>query len=133
MMGTRFMLTKESSTHPNIKNAMVEAKETDTMIIQRSIGTQTRVLRNRTAEEALEMESRGASLEELLTVISGRLGQNAMLEGDVDGGTLMCGQGVGLMNEVLTVKEVIDNMVNGAAALLKDLSSRWPLITTSGK
>jgi len=133
MMATRFMLTKESLAHNNIKQAMAGAKETDTMIIQRSIGTQTRVLRNKTAEEALAMEGRGASLEELLTVISGRLGRNAMLEGDVDGGTLACGQGVGLINEVLTVREVIDNIINGAAALLKDLCSRWPLITTPGK
>jgi len=133
MMGTRFMLTKESLAHPNTKKAMAEAKETDTMIIQRSIGTQTRVLRNKPAEKVLEMEGRGASLEELLTVISGRLGRNAMLEGDVDGGVIGCGQGIGLMNEVLTVKEVIDNIINEAAALLKDMCSRWPLSTTLGK
>jgi NAD(P)H-dependent flavin oxidoreductase YrpB (nitropropane dioxygenase family) len=47
-----------------------------------------------------------------------------MLEGNVDGGVLMCGQGIGLMNEMLTVKEVIDNMINGAAALLKGMCSR---------
>ena len=77
------------------------------------------------------MEGRGASLEELLPVISGRLGQNAMLEGDADGGVLMCGQGLGLINEMLTVKEAIDNMINGAAALLKGMCSRWP--TSSDK
>jgi len=124
MMGTRFMLTKESLTHPNTKKAMVEAKETDTVVIQRSIGTQTRVLRNKHAEKILEMEGRGASLEELLPVISGELGQNAMLKGNVDGGVLMCGQGIGLMNEMLTVKEVIDNMINEATALLKGMCSR---------
>jgi len=127
MMGTRFMLTKESLAHPNIKKVMVEAKETDTVVIQRSIGTQTRVLKNKPAEKVLEMETRGASLEELLTVISGRLGRGAMLTGDVDGGVIASGQGVGLMNEVLTVKEVIDNMINGAAAVLKNMCSRWPV------
>jgi len=133
MMGTRFTLTKESPAHLNTKQAMVEAKETDTLIIQRTIGTQTRVLRNKPAEKVLEMEGRDASLEELLTVISGRRGQNAMLTGDVDDGILASGQGVGLMNEVPTVKEVIDDIINGAAALLKDLCSRWPLPITPGK
>jgi len=133
MMGTRFMLTKESLAHPNTKKAMVEATETDTMIIQRSIGTQTRVLKNKPAEKVLEMEGRGASLEELLTVISGRLGRTAILEGDVDGGVMGCGQGIGLMNEVLTVKEVIDNMINEATVLLKDMCSRWPLSATLSK
>ena len=130
MMGTRFMLTKESLAHSNTKKAMVEAKETDTVVIQRSIGTQTRALRNKQAEKVLEMEERRASLEELLPVISGKLGQNAMLGGDTDSGVLMCGQGIGLINETLTVKEVIDNMMNGAAALLKGMCSRWPLPTS---
>ena len=52
------MLTKESLAHPNTKKAMVQATETDTTIIQRSIGTQTRVLRNKPAEKVLEMEDR---------------------------------------------------------------------------
>jgi len=133
MMGTRFLVTKESRAHPNVKKALVEAKETDTVIIQRSIGTQTRVLKNKPAEKVLEMEARRASLEEMLTVISGRLGRNAILTGDVDTGVIGCGQGIGLMNEVLTVKEVIDNMINGAAAVLKNMCARWPLPTTLGK
>jgi nitronate monooxygenase len=133
MMGTRFMLTKESLAHPNIKKALVEANEADTVIIQRSIGTQTRVLRNEAAKKVMEMEARGASLEEMLTVISGRLGREAMLNGEVDGGVLGCGQGVGLMNEALTVKEVIDNMVSEAAAILRGICSRWPLLSASGR
>jgi nitronate monooxygenase len=76
------------------------------------------------------MEGRGASLEELLTVISGRLGRNAMFTGEVDSGILASGQGIGLINEMLTVKEVIDNMINGAAALLKGMCSRWPFPTS---
>ena len=132
MMGTRFVATKESLAHPNVKKALTEAKETDTVIIQRSIGTQTRVLKNKPAEKTLEMEARGASLEDLLTVISGKLGRSAMVNGDVDAGIIGCGQGVGLIYEVLSVKEVIDNMVNGAAALLKNMNSRWAASSTAG-
>ena len=79
------------------------------------------------------MEGRGASLEELLPVISGGLGRNAMFTGDVDSGILASGQGIGLINEVLTVKEVIDNMINEATVLLKNMCSRWPLSATLGK
>jgi len=125
MMGTRFMVTRESLAHHNIKQALVDANETDTVMIQRSIRNQTRVFRNKAAEQVLEMESRGASLEELLTVIAGERGRNALMTGDVDGGTTTCGQGIGLIQSVPTVAQVIDSIVTGAEALLKAMSTRW--------
>lgn len=124
MMGTRFMVTRESPVHQNIKQALIEATEGDTVMIQRSIRNQTRVFRNKAAEQVLEMESRGASLEELMTVISGERGRNALMTGDVDGGTTTCGQGIGLIQSIPTVKEVIDSIVTGVEALLTEISSR---------
>ena len=70
----------------------------------------------------MEMETRGASLEELLTVISGHRGRSAVLDGKIDEGTMTCGQGVGLIKSEPTVKEVIDGMVTGAAELLNRLT-----------
>lgn len=125
MMGTRFVVTRESIAHQDFKQALIEATEADTVIIQRSIKNQTRVFRNKAAEQVVEMEARGASLEELLTVISGERGRNALMTGDVDGGTMTCGQGVGLIQSAPTVKEVIDNIVTGTEALLKEMGSRW--------
>ena len=126
MMGTRFMVTRESLAHPNIKQALIGASETDTVIIQRSIGNQTRVLRNKAAAQVVEMEARGASLEELMTVISGERGRDALMMGDVDGGTLTCGQGVGLIQGVPAVREVIESLVTGAEALIQEIGSRFP-------
>lgn len=123
-MGTRFMLTQESLAHPDIKKAFINATETDTVMIQRSIKNQTRVLKNKPSEKVLEMEARGASLEELITVISGQLGRNALLDGDINGGTLSCGQGVGLIQSAPTVREVIESMVAGAEALIQEIGSR---------
>ena len=123
-MGTRFMVTKESLAHSNIKEALVNAVETDTLMIQRSIKNQTRVLKNEAAAQVLEMEGRGASLEELLTVISGQRGRNALMEGHVDYGTLTCGQGVGLIQSAPTVAEVIESMVKGAESLIREFGSR---------
>lgn len=124
MMGTRFMVTRESVAHKNIKQALIKATEADTVMIQRSIKNQTRVYRNKAAEQVLEMEARGASLEELLTVISGERGRNAIFTGDIDGGTMTCGQGIGLIQSAPTVKEVIDSLVTGAEALLSKMGSR---------
>jgi nitronate monooxygenase len=69
------------------------------------------------------MEERGASLEELLTVISGQIGQKALLEGDLEGAIIACGQCVGLIHEIKSVKQVIEEMIQGAQSILQRLNS----------
>jgi NAD(P)H-dependent flavin oxidoreductase YrpB (nitropropane dioxygenase family) len=123
LMGTRFVATQECPAHPKIKEWLVKARETDTMVIQRSIRNAARTIKNKAAEKALSMEDRGASLEELLTVISGRIGQKALLEGDLEGAIIACGQCVGLIHEIKSVKEVIEEMIQGAQSILMNLNS----------
>lgn len=121
VMGTRFVATKESLAHANYKEWMVNARETDTVMIQRSIRNAARVMKNSAAARVLEMEARGATLEELLTVISGQVGRRALFDGDVEGGTFAVGQCVGLVNEIKTVQEVIEELVTGAEKILARL------------
>jgi len=120
VMGTRFLATKECPAHANFKEWLVEAQETDTMMIERSIRNAVRVMKNETAEKVLELEEKGATLDELIVHISGKLGKEAWMGGDLDGATIACGQNVGLIHEVKTVKEVIDDIVNGA----REISAR---------
>lgn len=121
VMGTRFVATTESLAHKKYKEWIVKAQETDTVIIQRSIRSAVRVMRNSAAEKVLEMEARGASLEELLTVISGQVGRKALLDGDTEGGTFAVGQCIGLINEIKSVKEVIEEIVEEAELVLSRL------------
>jgi len=122
MMGTRFIATRECPAPQSIKEALVEARETDTVIILRSLANQDRVLNGKVAERVLEMERRGASLEELLTVIGGGTSKTAITQGDLSIGTMDCGQGVGLIDDIPTVKEVIDGIIDGAIAIRERLS-----------
>ncbi|MGQ9460741.1 MAG: NAD(P)H-dependent flavin oxidoreductase [Candidatus Bathyarchaeaceae archaeon] len=122
VMGTRFVATHECTAHPKIKEWLVKAKETDTTLIDRSLGLPMRVIKNKPAEKALEMDKRGASLEELLTVISGALGKKAWLEGDIDAGVISLGMAVGRINEILSVKEVIDGIIEEAKDICKRLN-----------
>jgi len=122
VMGTRFVATHECIAHPKIKEWLVKAKETDTTLIDRSIGLPMRVIKNKQAEKALEMDKRGAPLEELLTVISGALGKKAWLEGDIDAGVVSLGMAVGRIREILSVKEVIDGIIKEAKAICKRLN-----------
>ena len=59
--------------------------------------------------EYLALEKRGATLEELETVTLGGL-RRAVLEGDVDTGSVMCGQVAGMLHEIRPVKEILEEL-----------------------
>jgi len=126
MMGTRFVATHECPVHPRIKEWFVQAGETDTVLVQRSIRNTARVIRNRAAEKTLSLEQKGASLDELMALISGERGQRALSEGDLEGALISCGQGVGLIRDIRSVKEVIEEMIQGAQSALGRLNAMRP-------
>jgi len=121
LMGTRFMLTKECQIPDSYKKAMLEAAENSTQLIQRSIENPSRVLRNKLVAEILEMERKGTTLEELLPLIGGERARGAMAAGDIDYGILACGQVVGLLEDVPSIKEVVDSTISGAEEIYSKL------------
>ncbi|MDO8491635.1 MAG: nitronate monooxygenase, partial [Dehalococcoidia bacterium] len=121
VMGTRFMAVKESPVHPKAKEWMLRARETDTVIVERSIRNTHRALRNKAAEKVLEMESKGATLQDLLPYIGGQGAHKVYIDGDLDAGMAYCGEIVGQINDIPTCKEVIDRMVTGALAIRERL------------
>ncbi len=123
IVGTRFMATRECPAHQSFKDWMVRARETDTVLVERSIRTTHRCLRNEMSGKILEMEARGASLEELLPYIGGETKKQLFLGGDLDGGVALCGQSVGLVHDIPSVKELMDNMVAGAIDSQKRLAA----------
>ncbi len=123
LMGTRFMCTQEANVHDNVKTWMHELGEMDTILIQKSIQNASRVVRNEHTEKVLEMENKGASLEELLPMISGQRGVNAYETGDHSEANITVGQSVGLISDTPTVKEVIDRMVEEAKPIMARLQN----------
>lgn len=122
VVGTRFMATQECSLHPKFKEWMTRCTERDTIPIQRSMKNTHRALRNTVALKVVEMESRGATVQELLAVIGGEGGRKVMHNGDLEAGIGLSGQCVGLIDRVSTVKDVIDEMVGGARAFQRRLA-----------
>lgn len=114
VMGTRFLATQESMVHDNVKQWMLEASELDTALVQKSIGSASRVARNAVALEVMEAEKRGASLEELLPLITGTRSVRVYQDGDVDAGIWSCGQSVGLIHDIPTVRDVVNRIVEEA-------------------
>ncbi len=122
LMGTRFLMTAECWAHPRIKEVLMRADEKSTVTIERSIRNTARVLDNKASRKALELERESATLDELMTVISGRLGRKAYLDGDPDAGVVPCGQVIGLIDQVKPVKEVVEGIVRDGEDLYKRLA-----------
>jgi NAD(P)H-dependent flavin oxidoreductase YrpB (nitropropane dioxygenase family) len=117
IMGTRFMATKECPLHPEIKKWLIEAKETDTLIIERSIKNAARVMKTEFTERILEMEEKGATLDELMPLISGERSKQSYISGNVNDSAIACGQIAGLIRDIPSVSEEIENIINEAKAI----------------
>ncbi|OPY90412.1 MAG: Nitronate monooxygenase [Syntrophaceae bacterium PtaU1.Bin231] len=119
-MGTRFMLTKEAPLHPNVKDWLLKFTERDTCLLLRAFRNTERVARTPNSEKALEMETSGASIQEMRPILSGTRGLSMMQGGVVDEGILALGQCIGLIHETPTVQEVIDGMIHQAAQIVNN-------------
>lgn len=117
-MGTRFVVTKECQVHSNYKERIIKAKDIDTRVTGRSTGHPVRTLRNAMTKKYLEMEKNGASLEELEYLTLGAL-KKAVVDGDIQDGSVMSGQIAGMIKEEVSCKEVMDQLVEETDVLMK--------------
>ena len=113
-MGTRFVATQEAPALEMVKQWYVDASETDTMYVMRSLRTTERVLRSPIAEKVVELEGQGAGIAELAPLVSGKNGLRVLEDGDIDVGLMTAGQSVGLVHDVPTVRELIDTIIDEA-------------------
>ena len=86
-------------------------------------GLYLRALKSKAIEEILKLEARGASLEEMLPLISGEAYRRVFLDGELDAGVNSIGEVVGLINDIPTVKELIERIVSEAEAIIRRLPS----------
>ena len=117
-MGTRFVVSKESIVHQNYKDRLIKAKDIDSAVTGTSHGHPIRCLRNKMTREYIRLEKEGKSFEELEYLTLGAL-RKAVMDGDVESGTVMAGQIAGMVKKEQTCKEMIEEMMAQAEALLK--------------
>lgn len=111
-IGTRFICSVECSVHENYKAAVVKAGDRDAVASGRSTGHPVRSLRNKLTREFEKLEENGASREEVEKLGAGAL-RRAVVEGDVINGSVMAGQIAGLVKEIKTCDEIIQELVKG--------------------
>jgi nitronate monooxygenase len=120
-MGTRFIATREAPVHDNVKKALVAATELDTRIVMRALRNTERVLKNAGVERLMEIErEKGPKLviADILDEVAG-VYPKVMIDGDMDAGAWSCGMVVGLINDVPTVKELIDRIMADADRIIR--------------
>jgi NAD(P)H-dependent flavin oxidoreductase YrpB (nitropropane dioxygenase family) len=116
LMGTRFLASKETPIHQNFKDWIVQHTENDTSVVMRSIKNPMRVMNNATAKKVGEIEARGTTLEEILTYAAGKFGKQAYNSGDVDMGIISVSEGIGLIDDVKSIKEIMADVISEAEA-----------------
>jgi NAD(P)H-dependent flavin oxidoreductase YrpB (nitropropane dioxygenase family) len=120
-MGTRFIATKEAPVHPNVKQALLDATELDTRLVMRPLRNTERVLRNKGVDRLLEIErERGPSVtfEDIREQVAG-VYPRILVDGGMDAGAWSCGMVVGLINDIPTVKELIDRIMKDAECIIR--------------
>lgn len=122
-VGTRFMVTVESDSHPRVKEAVMNADDACTVSIPKDIML-ARDLRNQFTKKYLEMKAAGAPLEELKEFVNQHSQYHAQVLGDSGESEICCGQNAGLINGLVRAAEVIEDMVNGIPSTLAELQSR---------
>lgn len=120
-MATRFICAEECQAHPNYKEAVIKAKDRDTVICGRSTGHPVRVIKNKLTRKLEKLEEEGASREELEELGIGKL-KSAVIEGDVTTGSLMAGQCAALVNTIQPAGEIIREVVTEASKIMENMS-----------
>lgn len=121
LMGTRFMASKECNVHPRIKEKMLELQENDTVVINRAINTPRRVFKSEYAEKVMALEAKGAPLEEILPWVRGGKAAEAYVTGDISDAVIPISQAVGLIHEVPSVKDIIEEIINQSKPIMQRL------------
>lgn len=111
-VGTRFLVADECNASENYKDKVIKAKDTSTIVTGNSTGHPVRTIKNRFSKKFKEAEDKGVSQEELEKMGSGAL-RLAVVEGDVDNGTVMAGQIAGLVSKRESCEEIIFDLVSG--------------------
>jgi enoyl-[acyl-carrier protein] reductase II len=117
-MGTRFICTTECQAHGNYKQKIVTARDRSTVVTGGSFGHPVRSIRGQFIRHLDELERRGVTEEEFLTFGAGTL-RAAIVDGNVNRGSVMAGQSAGLVGDIVPVERLIDRIVTEAEAIIQ--------------
>ena len=122
-LGTRLMASHECPASRTFKDWIVRTQATDTVYVERSLNRAYRVRRNEAAEKVLELEKTGVTMLDLLPYIGGDRLRKVLFEDDVEAGVVPCGPVAGMINSVMSVRDIIERITGQARDIVEQLSS----------
>ena len=108
-VGSRFAASEEASLHENFKRKIIESNEGDTILTMKQL-TPVRLIKNKFFKQVEEAEQRGASIEELKTLLGRARAKKGMFEGDLDEGELEIGQVSAAIRDIKPAAEILQEM-----------------------
>jgi enoyl-[acyl-carrier protein] reductase II len=108
-IGTRFLMSKEASSHQDFKNYVLKAGEGDTILALKSL-MPVRLLKNHFSQQISAAEQAGASAENLKTLLGKGRAKKGMFEGDLEDGELEAGQVSALIRDILPAADIMENL-----------------------
>lgn len=123
-MGTRFLVAKECTVHENYKRKVLKAGDIGTMVSGRRAGHPVRALKTPFARAYAELEKDLSVTDEQIAAFGAGALKKAVVDGDEEGGSFLCGSVAGLVTKEQTCKEIIEDVASGAEKLLSSASRR---------
>ncbi|WP_031585860.1 nitronate monooxygenase [Selenomonas bovis] len=110
-MGTRFLVAEECPVHQNMKEKLLKAIDTDSIVTGLTIGGAVRGLENKFSENFVKMEYEGkTSKEELLKLATGT-NKLAAVDGDTENGMMQAGQSLLPLDRIEPVETIINRII----------------------
>jgi enoyl-[acyl-carrier protein] reductase II len=108
-MGTRFVASEEASSHIEFKNAVVNAKEGDTVLTLKQL-VPVRLIKNKFYQQVHEAEMRGAGVGELKEILGRARAKRGIFEGNLDEGELEIGEVSAIVDQIQPAEEIVKNV-----------------------
>lgn len=124
VVGTRFLVAEEVWAHADYKRRLIEAQPTDTELTMHSVRNTVRTLRNETTQalRAIEAENPQVTIQELMPLVSGRIGRQAYTTGDWSKGLLAAGHSLAFVDRIEPLAAIVARLEDEMHAALARLS-----------
>ncbi|MRX65552.1 NAD(P)H-dependent flavin oxidoreductase [Maribacter luteus] len=109
-IGSRFVASKEASSHDLFKQKVVEAGEGDTQLTLKEL-TPVRLIKNKFYHDVVKAYEDGATKEGLKELLGRARAKKGMFEGDMEDGELEIGQVSALIHDIKPAAEIIAELV----------------------
>lgn len=120
-IGSRFVLTPESSAHDHFKQRVLNTGEGETLLSLKKL-TPVRLIRNAFFQQVHEAENRGASADELKALLGRARAKKGMFEGDLEEGELEIGQVAATVKKIVPAGEIVKEIWEEFLAVKEEIS-----------